>query len=422
MRQEKTDWIEYIADKVFECYKNRKIVLWGGECVVSKDIEDKLKEKYQVQTAFYVDNDTGKIDNTQVFSPDCLIGKSEEYYIVIPLAVHQSIKELLYIGGYKADIDYYYFNDCILYQEEDYYEDAHGNKIIGRYQGLKFTFRGFDSIIEIGDEVKFQGTVLHISSDAKCVIESSVKLQGTSIDIDKGSFVLFGKDVSISGSKFYIGDSARCEIKSGCCIGHFAMCMKNSAQVLLHENIRISDDISHMARWHISEFSVLEIGCGGEMRGGCVFFGENAVLRIGYNFTISLDYVIRVEDNTTMLIGNDCQFSDHVNLNSNDGHSIFDIVTGKNINSSPDIQKVRKIVIGNHVWIGAGARILYDTQIHDGSIVGAMSLVKGEVANNCIVAGVPAKVIRENIAWSREDGAENILECGKEYVKLTTGR
>ena len=42
-------------------------------------------------------------------------------------------------------------------------------------------------------------------------------------------------------------------------------------------------------------------------------------------------------------------FSNDVFLRSNDGHSIFDIATGKNINSTQEIGKKRKIEIGNHV-------------------------------------------------------------------------
>ncbi len=62
---------------------------------------------------------------------------------------------------------------------------------------------------------------------------------------------------------------------------------------------------------------------------------------------------------------------------------------------------------------------MYNTQIGNGSIIGAMSLVKSIIPNNCIAAGIPARVIRKNIAWSRKEGAENIDECGKENINYT---
>lgn len=83
-----------------------------------------------------------------------------EYYVVISLAVYQSIRNNLLNGGYKPDTDYFYFCDCIVHEETDYYENVHGNKIIGRYEGMKFAFSGFNSVIQIGDNVKFHGGVV----------------------------------------------------------------------------------------------------------------------------------------------------------------------------------------------------------------------------------------------------------------------
>lgn len=50
--------------------------------------------------------------------------------------------------------------------------------------------------------------------------------------------------------------------------------------------------------------------------------------------------------------------------------------------------------IGNNVYISAGARILGDIKIGDNVIIGANSVVISDVPSNCIVAGVPARVIR----------------------------
>lgn len=51
--------------------------------------------------------------------------------------------------------------------------------------------------------------------------------------------------------------------------------------------------------------------------------------------------------------------------------------------------------IGNRVWIGSGAIILPGITIGDGSIIGAGSVVTKDVAENTIVAGVPAIKIGE---------------------------
>lgn len=53
--------------------------------------------------------------------------------------------------------------------------------------------------------------------------------------------------------------------------------------------------------------------------------------------------------------------------------------------------------IGNFVYVGAGAKILGDVTIGDGCIIGANSVVLKDVPSGCIVGGIPAKVLKENI-------------------------
>lgn len=53
-----------------------------------------------------------------------------------------------------------------------------------------------------------------------------------------------------------------------------------------------------------------------------------------------------------------------------------------------------KIVIGNDVWIGAGAIILKGVTVGDGAVVGAGSVVTKDVPPYAVVGGIPAKLIR----------------------------
>ena len=54
-------------------------------------------------------------------------------------------------------------------------------------------------------------------------------------------------------------------------------------------------------------------------------------------------------------------------------------------------------VIGNDVWIGQGATILPGARIGSGTIVGAKAVVGGEVPPYAVVAGNPARVVRERV-------------------------
>lgn len=55
-------------------------------------------------------------------------------------------------------------------------------------------------------------------------------------------------------------------------------------------------------------------------------------------------------------------------------------------------------IIGNNVEISAGARVIGPIKIGNNVIIGANAVVVKDVPDNCIVAGVPAKIIRENIS------------------------
>ena len=52
------------------------------------------------------------------------------------------------------------------------------------------------------------------------------------------------------------------------------------------------------------------------------------------------------------------------------------------------------VVIGNDVWIGANAVILPGVTIGSHAVVAAGAVVTKDVPGNCIVAGVPAKIIK----------------------------
>ena len=100
--------------------------------------------------------------------------------------------------------------------------------------------------------------------------------------------------------------------------------------------------------------------------------------------------------NTKIIIGKDCMFSYDIEFRTGDGHTVYDINTHEALNPSEDI------IIGNHVWIGRGSTILKGANIPSNCIVGANSTVNKKFnKENCIIAGLPAKIIKENINWDR---------------------
>lgn len=55
----------------------------------------------------------------------------------------------------------------------------------------------------------------------------------------------------------------------------------------------------------------------------------------------------------------------------------------------------KRVKLGNNVWIGSNVTILPGVTIGDNAIVGAGSVVTKDVLKNTIVAGNPAKIIKE---------------------------
>lgn len=69
-------------------------------------------------------------------------------------------------------------------------------------------------------------------------------------------------------------------------------------------------------------------------------------------------------------------------------------------------------VIGDNVHISAGACVLGPIKIGNNVIIGANTVVVKDVPNNCIVAGIPAKIIKENISLADFEGETSFKKRG----------
>nr|WP_319001941.1 acyltransferase [Clostridium algoriphilum] len=120
---------------------------------------------------------------------------------------------------------------------------------------------------------------------------------------------------------------------------------------------------------------------------GCtVSIQENAVLKIGSGYINSNSMILCFNHIT---IGTGVIIADQVTIRDSDNHNI--IYEG--------YEESKPINIGNHVWIGMGATILKGVTIGDGAIIAAGAVVTKDVPTKCLVVGVPAKVIKNNIEW-----------------------
>lgn len=129
-----------------------------------------------------------------------------------------------------------------------------------------------------------------------------------------------------------------------------------------------------------------------------VFWYEdnNCKITIGKGTTIENAGLVVMEDYTEITIGEDCMFSHDITIRTSDSHSIIDNLTQERINPP------QNVCIGNHVWIGAYCSILKGAFIGNDSIIGIHSIVNNSFANNTLIVGNPAKIVKHDITWNRE--------------------
>lgn len=128
-----------------------------------------------------------------------------------------------------------------------------------------------------------------------------------------------------------------------------------------------------------------------EQNNNSILIGEGTTLHGRQFRTIHF----ALDEGTTLRIGEDCMFSNDIQLRTTDSHSIISL-NGKRINYAKDIE------IGRHCWIGMGAIILKGVEIEDNTVVAAGSVCTKKIEEeNIILAGNPAKIVKRNINWDR---------------------
>jgi acetyltransferase-like isoleucine patch superfamily enzyme len=140
--------------------------------------------------------------------------------------------------------------------------------------------------------------------------------------------------------------------------------------------------------------------CFVKIEGNCVLNGLNIVLAAPASLKISHSCGfngmshIHAHEKGDISIGCDCLFADQINLATSHVHKIIDVATRERLNPPGSI------IIGDHVWLAAGVSIWGGSTIGRDSVIGRGSLVsKKSFPPNSLIAGAPARVIRDGITW-----------------------
>lgn len=355
----------YLARTVSQKSHGRKIVIWGR----AVEFEKVLSKYFGLSVEFSVAKTQSLINNTSVFPMERVKGKSSEYYIAALEANYsKQLYDIMYDYGYTEGEDFIFRkHEPVILENFDLsqgrYSDMYGNTVEG-FSGIisNIIIRGCNNHIVIGENVK------HV--------------ENLSFDVTSNAYIRIENECNFTGALKF-------EVRG----------FSGSGRIIIKERCKFMN---------------------GEFRLFTSLY--NTSILINEDCTFGNDTEFHANSGKKIIIGRDCMFSMNIDLWAGDGHSIFDVNTGKNINSLYNTltPERNQIFIGDHVWVAKGAFIMHGTNIGSGSIIGAKSVVKGIYPNNCSVAGNPSKLIKKDVAWSREMSANDPDKCiREEYFKQT---
>jgi acetyltransferase-like isoleucine patch superfamily enzyme len=136
--------------------------------------------------------------------------------------------------------------------------------------------------------------------------------------------------------------------------------------------------------------------------------------------------------NTTINIGNENLILQNTRLNCNDHLEIGDDVNigqyvsiwthASSMNVFDGYPYTKKPVkIGSHAWITAGTTVMPGVNIGSNVIIGNLSVVNRDIPDGCFAAGVPVKIIKENVfpkKLSIEEKRNTLIDAINEYNEL----
>lgn len=144
-----------------------------------------------------------------------------------------------------------------------------------------------------------------------------------------------------------------------------------------------------------------------------IHIGDNTIIESGFQLTAR-----KIDDiNPVLKIGDNCLIRKDTHITAVNSVKIGnDLLTGTNVlitdnlhgktdvSSLCESPRVRKpyskggIVIGNGVWLGNNVCVMPGVTIGDSVVVGANSVVTHDIPSFSIVAGIPARIIKQTIS------------------------
>ncbi len=329
----------------------KQVYIWGA-WEVGYFLQQSL-EKQGISVTAYLDGKKSggsfhektvlRTDNLPVMASDPLV------FVFVACVDHPGIRKLLHEAGFIEGMNMLYSGVTFQIVTPSYhYADAYGNEMITKTILPGFSV-GMCGRIEVGSNVQFGENVRLIAwGGAKLIIGDGVKIgDNTLIEVRDCGSITFGNHCTI-------------EENTICRAVHNGM-------IQFGENVLFAK--------------------------GSDFYATDSEIVIGDGVSINQNVNARFFNGSKLVCGNNCTISYYTKLRGENGHTIIDL-------EKKCIHPNRKdVVIANHVWIGMGSTLIGGTVLAKDSIVGAESLVTKAFPENSLIAGNPAKVIKEHVTW-----------------------
>ncbi len=166
---------------------------------------------------------------------------------------------------------------------------------------------------------------------------------------------------------------------------------------------------------HLGKHSVICSPCSLQ---GCgqknISIGDYSTIQSSSILGCWVKYGEQVFPNASITIGNNCCIGEYNHITACNKITIGNgLLTGRYVLISDnshggfsekeamieplkrDLKSKGEVVIGNNVWLGDKVTVLAGVHIGNNVIVAANAVVTKNVPDNCVVAGVPAKIIKK---------------------------
>lgn len=136
---------------------------------------------------------------------------------------------------------------------------------------------------------------------------------------------------------------------------------------LINKNVKLGKNVTLYPDVCFYGDGLIEIGDNVEMGNGTVVYSsKDGGIKIGSNIMIAAQCYITDTDH---------------------GIASGELMKNQKNNVAPT-------EICDGAWLASGVKVLRGSKIKDGAVIGAQSLVKGEIPENAIAVGIPAKVLK----------------------------